>query len=447
MRVRAILLAAALMLAPLTAKAADLVVWWEEGFNPEEDTAVREIIAAFEQKSGRQVELIFSPQGELPTKILAALEAGHPPDFLYGLGGVASHWVRWAHEGRLVDLADTLGPLTAQFDQASLEADMLLDATTGRRGLYLLPMGRWGNYLHVWRSLLEQAGLTLADIPKEWDAFWSFWCDTVQPALRKATGRDDIYGIGRPMSVVERGDTDIGLWQFMSAYEVDYVTRDGRLVIDEPLVRDRLVKVLDSYTAIYRKGCTPPDAVEWDNRGNNKAFLEQRVVLTMNNTLSIPNALKADRPDDYYKNTVTLAWPNNANGQPLAIRTGYVEGAIFKNGGHVPVAKEFVRFLIGEGWLAHWLDFTGDRVMPPMQALLEQPFWLNPDDPHRMTAAMQFLTQPRALDNILTGNWTQAQRSADDVLLKAIHRIVVDGLTPEQAADEAIARVKQLLSE
>ena len=29
----------------------------------------------------------------------------------------------------------------------------------------------------------------------------------------------------------------------------------------------------------------------------------------------------------------------------------------------------------------------------------------------------------------------------------AVHRVVVDGLTPEQAADEAIARVKQLLSE
>ena len=34
MRVRAILLAAALVLAPLGARAADLVVWWEEGLLP-----------------------------------------------------------------------------------------------------------------------------------------------------------------------------------------------------------------------------------------------------------------------------------------------------------------------------------------------------------------------------------------------------------------------------
>jgi hypothetical protein len=30
---------------------------------------------------------------------------------------------------------------------------------------------------------------------------------------------------------------------------------------------------------------------------------------------------------------------------------------------------------------------------------------------------------------------------------KAVHRVVADGLTPEQAVDEAIARIKQILSE
>ena len=53
-------------------------------------------------------------------------------------------------------------------------------------------MGRATNHVHAWKSLLERAGLTLADIPKEWEPFWSFWCDKVQPAVRKATGREDV---------------------------------------------------------------------------------------------------------------------------------------------------------------------------------------------------------------------------------------------------------------
>ena len=66
--------------------------------------------------------------------------------------------------------------------------------------IYALPIGFSTYNVHVWRSLLEQAGFTLADIPKQWEAFWSFWCDRVQPAVRRARGRDDIWGVGLPMS-------------------------------------------------------------------------------------------------------------------------------------------------------------------------------------------------------------------------------------------------------
>jgi multiple sugar transport system substrate-binding protein len=446
MQVRAIVLAAALMLAPSGARAADLVVWWDEGYYAEEDEAVREIITAFEKKTNKQVELVFVPQDQQRKMIEDALHAGQPPDFFYSL--TLSSFVRLAQEGRLVDLSDALSGLTAQFQPDVIDAETLLDATTGRRGLFLLPMGHIGPHVHVWKSLLERAGFQLEDIPKQWEPFWSFWCDKIQPAVRKAIGRDDIYGIGLAMSEVGN-DTTNSFRLFVSAYEADYVTRDGRLVIDEPSVRAKLIKVLDSLTLLYRKGCIPPDAVDWDDRGNNKAFLEQRVVMTTNNTLSIPNSLRASRPDDYYKNSVTIAWPKGAYDQPLGIRIGLAEGAVFRNGGHVAAAKEFVRFLVADGWLAHWLDFTSDRLMPTMPKLVEQPFWLDPGDPHRMTAAIQFLTQPRALTfyDIVSGNWRHNLVDEEGVWPKAIHRIVTEGVPPEQAVDNAIARVKQILSE
>ena len=88
-------------------------------------------------------------------------------------------------------------------------------------------------------------------------------------------------------------DTQNGFFQFLAANEGQYVTRDGRLVIDDPEIRRKLVAAIDSYTAVYRKGCTPPDAVNWATGDrNNKAFLAQTVVMTENETLSIANALK-----------------------------------------------------------------------------------------------------------------------------------------------------------
>jgi hypothetical protein len=51
--------------------------------------------------------------------------------------------------------------------------------------------------------------------------------------------------------------------------------------------------VLADYTAPWRKGCVPPDAVRWMNPDNNKAFLARRVVLVVNTSLSIPAELRA----------------------------------------------------------------------------------------------------------------------------------------------------------
>ena len=73
------------MTVPPGARAADLLVWWEQGYNPEEYTSVREIVAAFEQKSGKEVELELPSHNDIVAKTLAAVEAGHPPDFLFGL--------------------------------------------------------------------------------------------------------------------------------------------------------------------------------------------------------------------------------------------------------------------------------------------------------------------------------------------------------------------------
>jgi multiple sugar transport system substrate-binding protein len=442
---RILIFAAALIFAPLGARAADLVVWWNEGWTAQEDEAVREIVAAFEQKTGKQVDLVFHPEQELPDIVVAAVEAGEPPDFVFSVVGIQDD-AQWAYEGRLVDLTDAVGYFADLFDPYALDQVTLLDGTTGRRGLYLLPVGFSTHHVHAWKSLLEHAGFTLADIPSEWEAFWTFWCDQLQPAVRRALGRDDIWAVGLTMSVESR-DTTNGINQFMDAYEADYVTRDGRLVIDDPEVRRRFVKAIDSYTAIYRNGCTPPVSVTWTNADNNKAFLAQTIVLTVNQTLSIPNVLRATRPDDYYNHAVTLDWPDGAYGQPLAIETAVNRALVFKDGNNVETAKEFVRFLVGEGWLAHYLDFAGDRMLPTMPKLLQAPFWLDAGDPHRMRSAMQLLTKPRYVDYYTTFDLRHDTVGQEAVWENAVHRVVTEGISPEQAVDDAFARIKEILSE
>jgi multiple sugar transport system substrate-binding protein len=189
--------------------------------------------------------------------------------------------------------------------------------------------------------------------------------------------------------------------------------------------------------------------VNWTPADNNKAFLAQIVVLTANGTLSIPAAVRTERPNDYFENAATIDWPDGANGQPLIIDGGLSLASVFQGGRNPTLAADFVRFLAEGGWLAHWLTFTGDLWLPPMRKLVEQPFWLDPSDPHRLRAAMQMLTRTHQYNGlgVRDNEWRSTRIFKEEIWGNAVHRVVTEGISPEQAVDEAITRNKQILSE
>ena len=88
-------------------------------------------------------------------------------------------------------------------------------------------------------------------------------------------------------------------------------------------------------------------------------------------------------------------------------------------------------------------------MLPPMRRLIDQPFWLDPADPHRMRAAIQILTRPHQSNGL--GVRDQELRSErigkEEIWGTAVHRVTADGISPEQAVDEAIARIQHILSE
>ncbi len=146
---------------------------------------------------------------------------------------------------------------------------------------------------------------------------------------------------------------------------------------------------------------------------NNKEFLAQTVVMTPNESLSIPNELKHERPEDYYENTATIEWPLGPDGEQFPIEGVVVPAVVFKGGRNVALAKEFVRFLVAEGWLAHYLDFAGERWLPAMSKLLEQPFWLDPNDRHQMAAVMQISSRSAHYAYAkISGNWRNSWSTA-----------------------------------
>jgi multiple sugar transport system substrate-binding protein len=68
------------------------------------------------------------------------------------------------------------------------------DSVTKQRGDYLAPYKTSTLPFHIWNSLVEKAGLKVADAPKTWDAFWDYF-KPVQEKLR-SHGMRGVYSLG-----------------------------------------------------------------------------------------------------------------------------------------------------------------------------------------------------------------------------------------------------------
>ena len=74
------LLLSAALLAPASGSAADLTIWWDKGYYSQEDRALEAVVAAYEQRTGKDVDLVLYPQPEHLEKLAAAVAAKRPPD-------------------------------------------------------------------------------------------------------------------------------------------------------------------------------------------------------------------------------------------------------------------------------------------------------------------------------------------------------------------------------
>src|SRR5690349_22709480 len=343
---------AAAFIAPATAQET-LVVYWTKGFYPQEDKALDDMIAKFQQKTGVRVELSrYSPQESVP-KAVAALDAGTPPDVAYG--DVFDFQVagKWAAEGQLEDLSDILLPMKASFLPVTLETVYLINEKTGKRAYYAFPMKRQTMHIQYWKDMLAEAGFKESDIPKTWNAYWDFWCTKAQAGYRKASGKR-IFSVGAPMGV-DSSDSFYSFLTFMDAHNVKVVDDNGKLLVDRPEVKKGMVATVADYASTVAKGCTPPSAVTWKDPDNNVAFHNKQIMMTHTATISIASKWlddmnsdkltaeqRAEAKKNYYELIATAGFPMKPDGKPMQYRSAVKVGVVFANAKNKKRAKEFV---------------------------------------------------------------------------------------------------------
>ena len=451
-RVLAGVVAAAIALSAVPGFAQEkLTVWWEKGFYKSEDEALYAAIKKFEQKTGVKVDLSQYAVQDMNAKTVAALESGTPPDVAYSDTYDVQTAGKWAFDGKLEDITDIIEPMKDRFAPVTIETAYLYNDKTKKKAYYGFALKQQTLHIQYWKDMLGLAGFKENDIPDTWKEYWSFWCDKVQPAVRKATGQR-VYGIGSPMGV-ESTDSFQSFLSWVDAYNVKLVDDSGKVLVDDPKVRQGLIDALKDYTDVYVKGCTPPSSTTWKDPDNNVAFHNRTTAMTHNYTISIAAKWLDDANNEaltpeqraagrkaYDELIATSGFPKKPDGTPMVYRTAVKVGVIFEGSKNKARAREFLKFLFEEDNLRPYVEGALGRWFPVTKASQESPFWQA--DRHRKAVYDQF--KAGTLPFEFTKNYKFTILNNENVWAKAMNRVVSEKVPVEKAVDEMIARIKEV---
>ncbi len=417
-----------------------ITVWWNQGFYPAEDNALRQTVADWEKQTGNKVDLTFYNGSDLPTKIISAMTTGDVPDICYVDNADFLITPQAAYKDQLVDVSDVVDTVKNELSQTALTTASLYDNVLKKRSYFEVPLKQQALHVFVWRPMIEKAGYTMKDIPNKWDEFFNFFED-VQKKLRSKGQR--VYALGYSLATKDSDSTYL-FNQMLVAYGGQIVTPQGKLVLDDK-VRQAAVKALTMLTTPYKEHYVPPSAINWGDPDNNSAFYAKQIVMTPNASLSIPVAVK-DKTDLYQHEIVTLPLPLGPDGKPVTSLVAVKAAFIPKGAKDVDTAKEFLKYFVQPKNIDKYLVAAQGRWLPVMPSIVHSdPFWTDPKDPHLPVAVKQEVEGPTSpWFNLF--NPAYAEVNAQQVWTKAEANVMVNGVTPEKAVDQAFAQIKDIFA-
>jgi multiple sugar transport system substrate-binding protein len=422
------------------AAAATAAVWWVQGFAQEEDVAFKQVVADYQKASGNTIDYTIMPYAPMRQKIVAAVQSGIVPDLFQNTPGEIIAMYAW--DDKLVDVSDVVATQREEYTDTALLTVRCYNNIEKKRSFYGVPYTVDVFTNHVWRPLVEKAGYKIEDIPKTWDAYYDFFKE-VQKKLR-TQGMRNVYGLGFQLTT-NGGDPNSFFNQFLIAYGgQDIVTKDGKLHLDDPKVKEAAIRALTYPTTAYKEGFVPPGAINWNDADDNNAFHAKQIVMDLDGSLSTEVAIIKNEQD--YNDIVTMGLPLSNDGKPVPSQAGSLCGLIPKGAQNVEVAKDFLKYLIQPKVDNEYLKTGLGRRLPAMPSIVkDDPWWVDPKDPHRVSYTQQGLLGP-TVPTFWTFNPAYAQVQNEHVWQTAWAEIMKDGAAPQVAAEKAFKRVEEIFA-
>ncbi len=437
--------AAGTLARPFIANAAATTasVWWTQGFIAEEDASFRNMVADYEKASGNNIDYSLVPFAPLMQKIVSALTIGDVPDLMSHDIADAAVVPQNAWNDKLVDVTDVVETQKSQYHPTAYLASQYYNNVTKKRSFYMVPFKTAVFPFHIWNSLVEKAGYKMADAPKTWDAFWDFF-KPMQKELR-GKGMRGVYALGLQPTTTGPADGNNTFHAFMIANGGNgIVTSDGKPRLDDPEVQEAVIKALAYITTAFKEGYVPPGAISWNDADDNNAFHAKQMIMDFDGTISTEVALYHKKEE--YDDIVTMGLPLGNAGKPIPSQLGVGGALIPKGAKNVEVAKDFMKYVIQPKVVNEYLKAGLGRWLPPMPDLVKNdPFWLDPNDPHRQAYSRQGMLSPTApIYPVFNPGF--AEVNAQQIWGMAAADVIREGMTPQAAAKTAFAKIATILA-
>jgi multiple sugar transport system substrate-binding protein len=425
------------------AQAKTATAWWNQGFVPEEDASFKAMVAEYEKQSGNTIDYSLIPTGPLMQKMVSSLTSGDVPDIMSHDTQDATLVPQNAWKDKLVDLSDIVDPLKSQLNPTAYLASYYFNSVTKKRGAYQAPFKTATLPFHLWRPLIEKAGLKIESAPKTWEAFWDYF----KPAQAKLRGQGmrGVYSLGLQPTTNGPADGNNLFAYFLSAYGgYGLITPDGRAHLDDPKVKEGVTKSIAYITTAFKQGFVPPGSLDWGDADDNNAFHARQIVMDLDGTISTELAMIHDQ--EKYNDAVTMGLPkdNSGNEIPSPLTVG---GAMIPKGGkNVKVAKEFVQYVIQPKVAGQYVKAGLARWLPAIPSIVhDDPWWTDPKDPHRLAYVQQGVLG-KTVPRFYAYNPGISEANAAQVWGTAHASVIRDGVTPEAAADAALKHIGAILA-
>ena len=427
----------------VNAAAKSASVWWAQGFIREEDESFRRMVAEYEKASGNNIDYSVVPFAPLNQKVISALTSGDVPDLISVDGSDRRIVPQNAWLDKLVDMTDVVETQESRYHPTALLAARYYNNVEKKRGVYLAPYKSNVCPFHVWNSLVEKAGYKLSDAPKTWDAYWDFF-KPMQKSLREK-GMRGVYALGLQPTTTGPNDGNYLFHGFLIAYgRKDILTPDGKPHLDDPRVKEAVIKALTYITTAYKEGYVPPGAVSWNDADDNNAFHAKQMIAYIDGTISPEVALYHKKEE--YDDIVTMGLPLDNAGKQIPAQLAVIGPFVPKGAKNVEGAKDFLKYLIQPKVTNEYLKAGLGRWLPAMPDLVKSdPFWLDPKDPHVAAYAREGLVDP-TVPNYPVFNPGYSEANSQQIWGTAEADVIREGMTPQAAAEKALKRIGQILT-